>query len=313
KFQGVNPRHTPMKIFPAVHYLMGGLWVDYERCDKTGGMVHGSPRNHHSNVPGLFVIGEADYQYHGGNRLGANSLLSCIFTGLFVAPTIQNWLHALPEGSAGDQPTTLYDKAVASHAQAADTLIQSSGQENPYRLHQELGDVMTRNVTVVRNNKDLRASLDRIDELEERYKHISLSDKGNWTNQNLSLARALGDMITMARVIALGALKRDECRGVHYKPEFQIKPPDAEDYDGLHRQAVQWCTEFRDKNKKWLKTTVAQCGPDGPTITYEAVDTSLIHPRPRTYGLEGAEIIEDVWKEMDVGEEGPSNAAPTTV
>ena len=84
KFQGVDPRHTAMKIFPAVHYSMGGLWVDYERSAE-GGLVVGSPRNQQTNVPGIFAIGECDYQYHGANRLGANSLLSCIFSGLVAA------------------------------------------------------------------------------------------------------------------------------------------------------------------------------------------------------------------------------------
>ena len=91
KFQGVDPRDVPMKIFPAVHYSMGGLWVDYERT-ADGGLVAGSPRNQQTNIPGLYAIGECDYQYHGANRLGANSLLSCIFSGLFVAPGIEKSL-----------------------------------------------------------------------------------------------------------------------------------------------------------------------------------------------------------------------------
>ncbi|MEZ6086149.1 MAG: FAD-binding protein [Phycisphaerae bacterium] len=81
---GVNPRVVPMKIFPAIHYSMGGLWADYVKNQKTGGLVEKAPKNHMTNVTGLYAIGEADYQYHGANRLGANSLLSCIFTGLFV-------------------------------------------------------------------------------------------------------------------------------------------------------------------------------------------------------------------------------------
>jgi hypothetical protein len=91
KFQGVDPREEPMKIFPAVHYSMGGLWVDYE-ANGEGGLLPGSPRNQSTNVPGLYAIGECDYQYHGANRLGANSLLSCIFSGLFVGPGIVNWM-----------------------------------------------------------------------------------------------------------------------------------------------------------------------------------------------------------------------------
>ena len=88
KFQGVDPREVPMKIFPAVHYSMGGLWVDYE-ANSEGRLVIGSVRNQQTNIPGLYAIGECDYQYHGANRLGANSLLSCIFSGLIVAPSVQ--------------------------------------------------------------------------------------------------------------------------------------------------------------------------------------------------------------------------------
>jgi len=298
KFQGADPRVVPMKIFPAVHYSMGGLWVDYARNDDTGGVVLASPRNQHSNVPGLFVIGEADYQYHGANRLGANSLLSCIFAGLIVGPSIEAWLKALPDGSAADRPVSLFDGACARQRGRLEKLIAQPGTENPYKLHHELGEVMTRNVTVVRNNKDLRATLDKIGELEERYKNVALSDRGNWTNQNLSFARALEDMVLLARVITQCALKRDECRGAHYKPEFQIQSPDADEPAKLRAQARTWCEAFARQIDRWLKTTIAEFNADGPLISYEDVDVGLIPPRPRTYGLKGAEIIEEVWREM---------------
>ncbi len=298
KFQGIDPAMTPMKIFPAVHYTMGGLWVDYERDGTTGGLVLGSPRNQQSNVPGLFVVGEADYRYHGANRLGANSLLSCIFAGLIVAPTIENRLKSLKYGAAAEQPKSLFDDDVQKHKQHMDRLIGNQGDENPYILHLELGEWMTRNVTVVRNNKDIRATLEKIDEFAERFSRVNLSDKSNWTNQNLSFTRALGDMILMARVVALGALKRDECRGAHYKPEFAIKGPDATEPAALRRQAEEWCRAFKKQNDQWLKTTIAEHSPNGPVLSYEAVDTSLIPPRPRTYGLKGAEIIEEAWKDM---------------
>ncbi len=306
KFQGADPRHEPMMIFPAVHYSMGGLWVDYEKDARTGGLVLNSPRNQHSNIPGIYVIGEQDYQYHGANRLGANSLLSCIFAGLIVAPAIESYFKSLKHGSAADQPVSLFDGAVKHHQDAADRLINNAGKENPYKLHQELGDWMTRNVTVVRRNKDIQATLDKIGEFEERYRHVALTDKGNWTNQNFSFTRALGDMILLARIIAQGALLRDECRGAHYKPEFEIPGPQADDPAELRRQAEQWCKRFRDQRDKWLKTTIATHTPEGPVFSLEEVDTSLIPPRPRTYGLKGAEIIEEVWREMDK----PSTSKP---
>ncbi len=298
KFQGVDPREVPMKIFPAVHYSMGGMWVDYEKNEDTGGMVEGSPRNHQTHVPGLFAIGEADYQYHGGNRLGANSLLSCIFSGLFVAPGIDNLLKSLPAGSATDAPESMFDGAVSRTQKDHDALLQASGPENPHTIHRELGETMTRNVTVVRNNVDLQSAVEKIDELQERYGKIGMSDRSGWTNQEVVFARVLGDMLIMARVIAEGALLRNECRGVQYKPEFDIPAPKSDDPAELQAEAEQWCRAFAKKNEKWLKTTVAEYSPDGPKFSYEEVDTSLIPPRPRTYGMKGAEVVTETWKKM---------------
>jgi succinate dehydrogenase / fumarate reductase flavoprotein subunit len=298
KFQGVDPRHVPMKIFPAVHYTMGGLWVDYEKDNVTGGLAAGSPRNQHSNLPGLYVIGEQDYQYHGANRLGANSLLSCIFAGLVVGPSIETWMKSLPHGSVDKLPSSLFEGEVKRHRDAMDKLIANPGNENPYKIHQELGDTMTRNVTVVRRNKDIQQTLTKLDELAERYTRVRLADKGHWTNQNLSFTRAVGDMILLGKVIAQGAMLRDECRGAHYKPDFLITPPKSDDPGELRKEAEQWCKAFKSQLDKWLKTTIAEYTPAGPKISYEAVDVSHIPPRPRTYGLKGAEIIEKVWRDM---------------
>ncbi len=311
KFQGVDPREEPMRIFPAVHYSMGGLWCDYEKDPATGGLKRGSPKTLMTNIPGLYAIGEANYQYHGANRLGANSLLSCIFDGMFVAPGIDNYLKNLPAPVAADLPGSLFDREVRRHEEAAQRLVQSDGRENPYELHRELGATMTRNCTVVRHNKDLRDTLAKLDELDDRYRRVAVADKAAWTNQNFAFARALGDMLVLARVIAQGALARDECRGVHYKPEFLIPSPTSDDPDELHREAKAWCEAFRQKNEKWLKSTIAEHTPEGPRITYEPVDVSMIPPRPRTYGLKGAEIIEQVWKEMQTTEREAQASART--
>ncbi len=292
KFVGIDPREEPMKIFPAVHYTMGGLWCDYEKDTKTGGLVIGSPANHMTSVPGLYAIGEADYQYHGANRLGANSLLSCIFSGLIVAPGIDNYLRDVLKRSAGDAPASLFEREIARHTERYDALLRSQGPENPYEIHRELGETMTRNCSVVRHNKDIEQTLTKLGELQERYRRIGLADRSGWTNQNLVFARAVGDMLTLAHVIAKGALLRNECRGAHYKPEFEIPAPSADDPAELRRQAERWYEAFLARNEQWLKTTIAEHRPDGPWIRYEPVDVSLIPPRPRTYGMKGAEIIE---------------------
>jgi succinate dehydrogenase / fumarate reductase flavoprotein subunit len=182
KFQGVDPRDVPMKIFPAVHYSMGGLWADYERTAE-GGLQPGSPRNQQTNIPGLYAIGECDYHYHGANRLGANSLLSCIFTGLFVAPGVKNLITASDHKAAADQPASLYEGAQAQHQAAHDRLLnRPSGGENPYLIHQQLGDIMTKAATVVRDNTRLKEAIGIVNELAERSQKCSLADTGSWTN-----------------------------------------------------------------------------------------------------------------------------------
>jgi succinate dehydrogenase / fumarate reductase, flavoprotein subunit len=315
KFQGVDPRAVPMKIFPAVHYSMGGLWVDYERS-AGGGMVEGSPRNHQTSIPGLYAIGECDYQYHGANRLGANSLLSCIFSGLFVAPSLVNVCNAKSKGAS--DTARLFDAEVRRQEDLHRSLLaRTAGTENPYDLHQQLGTIMTRVATVVRRNDQLAAAYDEVCRLAERWEKCAVSDTGNWTNQNVVFTKALGDMFPVAKLILKGALLRDECRGAHFKPAFSMPGISATDPAGKRREAEQWCDAFEANSRKWLKSTIAKCGPGGePDISYQDVDTSLITPRPRLYGLVGAEAIEEVWKERQAkaaGENGHGAAAARPV
>jgi succinate dehydrogenase / fumarate reductase flavoprotein subunit len=292
KFQGVDPRSVPMKIFPAVHYSMGGLWVDYEKS-SSGGLVEGSPRNQQTSIAGLYAIGECDYQYHGANRLGANSLLSCIFSGLFCAPGV----IAGGRSPAGSEP--LFEAAVRRQQDRHRSLLaRTAGVENPYDIHQELGNLMTRTATVVRRNEQLAAAYDEVCRLEERWRKCAISDTGNWTNQNVVFTKSLGDMFPLAKLILKGALLRDECRGAHFKPDFAMPGIAATDPAGKREEAERWCDRFEENTRRWLKTTVSRHGADGhPEISYEDVDTSLIPPRPRLYGLVGGEVIEEVWKE----------------
>jgi len=297
KFQGVDPRRQAMKIFPAVHYSMGGLWVDYERS-AAGGLRVGSPRNQQTNVPGIFAIGECDYQYHGANRLGANSLIACVFSGLVVAPGVVAMLEGRPSGLASRAPASLFDRALRDHqAGFKDLLARSGGEENPYLLHQELGRVMTRAATVVRHNDDLDQAYAEVCALGERAGRSALADTGQWTNQNVVFVRALLDMFPLARTVLKGARARDECRGAHYKPEFAMPEIAPADPAQQRRQAEAWCDRFEENNRKWLKTTIAALGPDGePQLSYEEVDTSLLAPRPRLYGVVGGDVIEEVWR-----------------
>ena len=262
KFIGEDPRTTPMRIFPAVHYSMGGLWVGFVKDEKTGGLVEGDPRNQMTNLPGLYAVGECDYQYHGANRLGANSLLSCLTGGQLTGPGVVNYVRHLPR-SVDDLPASLFERECRRQEEKYERLAASIGPENPYRLHEELGDVMTENVTVVRYNDRLRATDAKIQELQERVEHVGIADSSQWTNQLIPFTRQLKNMLHLARAVTLGARARDESRGAHYKPDFP-KRDDA----------------------RFLKTTLAEWTPDGPRLSYEAVDVSLIKPRLRNYAAE---------------------------
>ena len=243
KFVGDDPRDVPMKIFPGMHYTMGGLWVD---------------ANQMTNIPGIFAAGECEYQYHGANRLGANSLLSCIYGGFISGPNALSYAKSLPaqEGDGG------HAAELARQAAINDSLLHNEGTENPFKLWRELGDVMTKHATVIRYNKGLQQADEKIVELLDRYRKVNLSDKSQWANTSFAFARQLKNMLELARVVAQGARLRDESRGAHYKPDF----PDRND-------------------EQFLKTTKASYTGDiiGPRFEYEAVDTQFIQPRPRRY------------------------------
>jgi succinate dehydrogenase / fumarate reductase flavoprotein subunit len=244
KFMGDDPRKIPMKIFPAVHYSMGGMWVDY---------------NQMTNIPGLFAAGECEYQYHGANRLGANSLLSSIFGGMVAGPKAIEYVKGL-KTSAEDVSENVFSSELNKQSAKHESLLKMDGTENAYVLHKELGEWMTNNMTVVRHNSKLKDTDNKIQELMARYKNISMTDTARWSNQGVTFTRQLWNMFELARVMTVGALMRDESRGAHYKPEF----PDRND-------------------EKFMKTTKARYTPDGPSIEYEEVDTSLITPRTRDY------------------------------
>lgn len=252
KFMGDDPRKLPMKIFPAVHYSMGGLWVDYDQM---------------TNIKGLFAAGECDYSMHGGNRLGANSLLSAIYGGMVAGPNAVKYISGL-EKSAEDLSSATFDSAVKKEQEKWDNILSMDGTENAYVLHKELGEWMTDNVTVVRYNEKLLKTDQKIEELMERYKHININDTASWSNQGAAFTRQLDNMLQAARVITIGAYNRNESRGAHYKPEF----PERNDEEFLKTTMAT----FKGKNQK-------------PAFHYEDVDVSLIAPRKRDYSKKKVE------------------------
>ncbi|MES1037990.1 MULTISPECIES: succinate dehydrogenase flavoprotein subunit [Peribacillus] len=246
KFMGEDPRKVPMKIFPAVHYSMGGLWVDYDQM---------------TNIKGLFAAGECDYSQHGGNRLGANSLLSAIYGGSVAGPNAVNYIEGLDKTSESI-PSSLYEGYEKQEQEKWNEVMSLDGNENAYVLHKELGEWMTQHVTVVRYNDKLKETDNKILELMERYKKININDTAKWSNQGAAFTRQLQNMMQLARVITIGALNRDESRGAHYKPDF----PERND-------------------EEFMKTTMATFkGLDqAPEFHYEDIDVSLIAPRKRDY------------------------------
>jgi succinate dehydrogenase / fumarate reductase flavoprotein subunit len=242
-FVGDDPRYVPMRIFPGVHYSMGGLWVDFEQ---------------RTNIPGLFAAGECDYSIHGANRLGANSLVSCVYGGFTAAPSAIEYAQNVERGDT--ETSAIFDDELKRQQEINDQIIRNEGPENQYKLHEEMGKVMTDNVTVVRYNDRLKVTDEKLLELIDRFHHISINDSNLWATQAVPHARQLWNMLQLARVITLGALNRNESRGAHYKPEF----PERND-------------------EEWLKSTIAEYSFEAPVFSYEPVDISLIEPRKRDY------------------------------
>ena len=281
KFAGQDPLAEPMEIFPAAHYAMGGLWVDFEKDATTGGIKSGSPRNHATTIPGLYACGECDYAYHGANRLGANSLLSASYSGRVAGEAVAAYLSGLSAG-ADTAPSAPFDAEVARQADINLGFTRAGGDRNPYRLHNELGALMTAKVGVVRDNAALDAARLQLSEMEQCFARIDLSETSPWANQSLAQARQVCDMVKLAQVITASARARDECRGAHYKPAFELEIP-AGKFPGDPEFEV-YRERWKRKNDDWLKTTIAEYTPDGPRIGFEPVDLSLMQPeQPRDY------------------------------
>ncbi|MFH1418376.1 MAG: succinate dehydrogenase (quinone) flavoprotein subunit [Planctomycetota bacterium] len=280
-FSGGDPYNEPMQIFPAMHYSMGGILVGFEKDETTGGMKRISPKNHATTIPSLFACGECDSAYHGANRLGANSLLSASFSGLIAGNAAAAYVKGLKQG-AEDADSSCFDKEKKRQEGLNKKLVSSDGNENAFTLHRELGELMQKYVFVERDNKGLDTALNGIKKLKERSRNIRLDDNGERLNQSLSWARQIQDMIVLAEVMAKGARLRDECRGSHYKAEFELKIPEGK-FEG-DPEFEDYKKKWKANNDKWLKTTIAVHTEDGPKISYQDVDISVLPPeKPRDY------------------------------
>jgi succinate dehydrogenase / fumarate reductase flavoprotein subunit len=292
KFAGEDPYTNPMKIFPAVHYSMGGLYTTFakgrynptdprtkhksgsasplENADVGQGMALGEFANASTNIPGLYAFGEVNFAYHGANRLGANALLSCLFDGLFCGVSVANYIKDGPAKKAPSESLApaAYEKAVRDEESRYKQLVDTSGRAgdastNPYVIHKELGDEMTTACTVVKSEARLKQCLNKLAELKDRFRRVSVQDSAAWTNQTVGYTRSVGDMLIVAEAIAKGSLERRESRGAHYRTDY---------------------TERDDAN--FMKTTLAKydAASDSVSISFASIDASLIKPTARTYG-----------------------------
>jgi len=187
--------------------------------------------------------------------------LSAIYGGMVAGPNAVRYINGL-EKSSDAVSSTVFDRYVKEQEQKWNKIMSLNGTENAYVLHKELGEWMTRNVTVVRYNDKLLETDNKIQELLERWENININDTAKWSNQGAMFTRQLYNMLQLARVITLGAYNRNESRGAHYKPDF----PERNDKD-------------------FLKTTMAKFvdAKSAPDFHYEDVDISLIKPRIRDY------------------------------
>jgi succinate dehydrogenase / fumarate reductase flavoprotein subunit len=212
KITDEDPFAVPMRIYPAIHYTMGGLWVDY---------------NLMSTIPGLHVLGEANFSDHGANRLGASALMQGLADGYFVIPTTLAHYLSSTSFAAVTTEHDAFDEAAASVQARIDRLLAVKGNKTPRQLHRDLGALLWDEVGMARNDTGLRRALERIPQLrDEFWQNVSVPGPANNLNKNLEYAGRVADYLEFAEVLTLDALQRTESCGGHFREESQT--PDGE-------------------------------------------------------------------------------------
>ena len=230
---GENPYQTPMRIFPAPHYAMGGLWVDY---------------NLMSSVPGLFVLGEANFSDHGANRLGASALMQGLADGYFVIPyTIGGYLAKKPHDTL-DTSHEVVKTAEKEVQNKLNQLLSIQGDEPVEELHKRLGRILWENVGMARNKEGLEKALKEIPALrEEFWKKVKIPGKTDEYNPELEKASRVADFMELAELIAQDALNREESCGAHFREEYQTEENEAKRNDEDFAYSANW--EFDEVGK----------------------------------------------------------------
>ncbi|RME36248.1 MAG: fumarate reductase/succinate dehydrogenase flavoprotein subunit [Deltaproteobacteria bacterium] len=221
-----NAYETPMRIYPAPHYAMGGLWVDY---------------NLMSNIPGLFVLGEANFSVHGANRLGASALMQGLADGYFVIPyTIGGYLASVKPGEIKDDHPE-FKKSAEEVKARIDKLLSIKGKKTVAELHRELGKVMWNDVGMARSKESLEHALKRIPEIRaEFWENVNVTGTNEEINQQLENAGRLADFLEFAELLAKDALHREESCGGHFRVEHQTEEGEAKRDDENFAYVAAW-------------------------------------------------------------------------
>jgi succinate dehydrogenase / fumarate reductase flavoprotein subunit len=250
---GENPYRVPMRIYPAVHYCMGGLWVDYRLM---------------SNLPGLFVLGEANFSDHGANRLGASALMQGLADGYFVAPyTITDYLAGVKPGVGTEGGEFAEAEArVGSHMKR---LQDTKGKVSAQVFHRELGKMVWDHCGMARNRAGLEGMLRAIPTLRERFwREVSVPATAGGMNQALEYAGRVADFIDFAEVLATDALTREESCGAHFREEYQTEDGEAKRNDSDYSFVSAW--GYNGENQ-------------APVLTREALQYEFVKPSVRSY------------------------------
>jgi len=254
KITGENPYKVPMRIYPAVHYTMGGLWVDY---------------NLQSNIPGLFVLGEANFSDHGANRLGASALMQGLADGYFVIPvTIGNYLAGLGFGKEDDK-NPAFKQTMDEVKSNIDTLVNIKGSSSPDHLHRELGKIMWNNVGMARDADGLKKAIADIDSLKEVFnKDLRVVGDKTELNEQLEKAGRLQDFLELGSLMARDALERNESCGGHFRTEYQTPEGEA----------------LRDDDNFMFVSAWEYKGQGQPEqLNKEELKYEFVHPSQRSY------------------------------
>ena len=233
RITGENPRQTPMRIYPAPHYTMGGLWVDY---------------NLMTSLPGLFAIGEANFSDHGANRLGASSLMQCLADGYFIIPvTIGDYISRHPNGEIPTEHPA-FREAEQALRERTTRLLSIHGTRSVESFHRDLGKLMTEHCGISRNEAGLQETLKTIPEIREAFwNDLAINGGSAELNQSLEHAGRVADFLEFAELMCIDALTREESCGCHFRKEYQTRDGEAlrNDEDFAHVAVWEYTGEGR--------------------------------------------------------------------